>query len=302
MRFGGHQTFAIRDGWLYKGLELLSEKDEAYKLTHEFAMDYLGVGRNMAKSINHWLLATRLAERTEVKHNNGENEITTRELKISELGKLIWEHDPYFMNINTWWIIHINLVNNPEYTASWHWFFNKFLSDRFQKETCYIALERHEKINSARVPSRTTLERDISCLLSTYSENIPSKRNDPEDEIECPLVELGLMKCFRNSGFFEINRSLKNIPLEIFLYALSCAHKEIENSEYSTISFFPMINLDNSPSKIFLLSNEGIFELIMKLSEEGDDVSLFGAAGERLLRYRNEEPYHWAEKYYSRVE
>lgn len=61
MRFSGHETFSIREGWLHKGLSML--RDEPDKLFDEHAADYLGVGTNMAKSIRHWLQATGMADR-----------------------------------------------------------------------------------------------------------------------------------------------------------------------------------------------------------------------------------------------
>ena len=57
MRFGGHETFPVREGWLHKGLKLVVE--EPGKLTGEHVADWLGVGRNMAKSIRYWLQAGR---------------------------------------------------------------------------------------------------------------------------------------------------------------------------------------------------------------------------------------------------
>ena len=63
MRFGGHQTFFVREGWLAKGLGLLREDVSAFD--DPYVADRLGVGRNMAKSIEHWLLATGLAQKTE---------------------------------------------------------------------------------------------------------------------------------------------------------------------------------------------------------------------------------------------
>ena len=51
MRFGGHQTFAIREGWLYKGLRLAIEDPD--RLGEPDLADWMGVGKNMAKSIHH---------------------------------------------------------------------------------------------------------------------------------------------------------------------------------------------------------------------------------------------------------
>ena len=60
MGFGGHETFSIREGWLHRGLQLLKEDPE--RLLDEYAADWLGVGRNMAKSIRYWLAATGIAD------------------------------------------------------------------------------------------------------------------------------------------------------------------------------------------------------------------------------------------------
>ena len=60
MRFGGHETFPVREGWLHKGLKLVVEEPE--KVVDEHVADWLGVGRNMAKSIRYWLQATGLCE------------------------------------------------------------------------------------------------------------------------------------------------------------------------------------------------------------------------------------------------
>jgi hypothetical protein len=51
MRFGGHETFAIREGWLHKGLMLLANHPARVDDNH--VADWLGVGRNMGKSIKH---------------------------------------------------------------------------------------------------------------------------------------------------------------------------------------------------------------------------------------------------------
>ena len=50
-----------RAGWP-RGSGLLREDASAFDDPH--VADQLGVGRNMAKSIEHWLLATGLAEKT----------------------------------------------------------------------------------------------------------------------------------------------------------------------------------------------------------------------------------------------
>src|SRR5262245_36887193 len=119
MRFGGHETFPIREGWLHKGIRMLVE--EPHRLVDEDVADSLGVGRNMAKAIRHWLVATGLAEPTFLPGKGG---IVRPE--PSALGKLIWMRDPYFLETGTWWTIHVNLVNSRQFAYTWYWFFNHF--------------------------------------------------------------------------------------------------------------------------------------------------------------------------------
>ena len=97
MRFGGHETFAIREGWLHKGLRLLNDDPELF--TQDDVADHLGVGRNMAKSIRHWLQATQLAEPSR-EAVAGKRPL----LQMTDLGQAIWERDPYFLSDGTLWI------------------------------------------------------------------------------------------------------------------------------------------------------------------------------------------------------
>lgn len=298
MKFGGHQTFAIRDGWLYKGLELLMDETQSWKLTDEYALDYLGVGRNMAKAINHWLVATGLAKKKTVKNDKTGKTKEIKDLEPTKLADIIWANDPYFLDTNTWWFIHINLVHNKEFAATWNWFFNYFSFDRFQKEKAVHNLERHLRINAPKTPSNNTLDRDVSCFLSTYSIDVPSRKRDPEDDIDCPLSELGLMKSYRNSGYFEVNRGRKKINAEVFLYALSKSIELDDSTSLNDIPFFDLINLESGPSKVFLLNNEEIFELIMELEAESNELKIHGMAGERLIQFENLLPLEWLNKYY----
>ena len=60
--FAGHQTFALRAGWLKKGLDAIEDDPQIF--TRDDALVVLGVGKNMVSAIRHWLLATGLARVT----------------------------------------------------------------------------------------------------------------------------------------------------------------------------------------------------------------------------------------------
>ena len=98
-------------GWLAKGLRLL--RDDATAFDDPYVADQLGVGRNMAKSIEHWLLATGLAEKPE---RRGRRPGQPR-LMVTEFGETISQHDPWFLDPGTWWFLHINLVRTPAHAG-----------------------------------------------------------------------------------------------------------------------------------------------------------------------------------------
>ncbi len=168
MKYGGHETFPIREGWLHKGLRLLTEEPE--KLIADDSADWLGVGRNMAKSIRHWLVATQLAKPAAAPVQ--EESIA---LEPTELGNLVWKNDPYFLDPETWWALHINLVANPEHAIVWGWFFNQFSGTRFERSVSYEAADRFAKQQERRPPSQRTLHRDVACLLQSYAQKVPEE-------------------------------------------------------------------------------------------------------------------------------
>ena len=294
MKYGGHETFSIREGWLHKGLKLLTELPEVFM--DPYVADHLGVGRNMAKSIRHWLLATQLAEAATNKESDKNINI-----KPSDFGSLIWKQDPYFLEEGTWWALHINLANNPNYAGSWFWFFNFFNLDRFDKSVCFEAFKRYFQINKQRTPSIKTLDRDLSCLLLSYSKIIPPKQVNPEDSLLSPLIELGLISHFKSSGYYEINRGTKDISPYILGYSIAMAFEDARKGEGTVdLSFQDMARKNGSPGRVLVLNNESLFDLVQRAEKElsVEDMYITGLAGERFLRIQKKSPLTWVEEYY----
>ncbi len=311
MRFGGHQTFAIRGGWLYKGLRLVVEDPQ--RMDAPDVADWLGVGRNMAKSIHHWLLATGLAE----KELSGGRR--TKALRPTDFGKMVWERDRYFLLPGTWWAVHVQLVNRPAFAFTWNWFFNVFSSARFERPVCVEALRRHLASAGGRTPSPRTLDRDVACLLRSYSVSVPRPEGDPEDVMECPLSELGILLHSRQTGFYHVDRGLKPIPFELFGYALAVARKRFLGREASgrqaggrrvggrrtdrpsaarDRSLTELAHEIGAPGRVFALTAEALYELVASY-EAGGLVRLDGQAGERIVRIRKSVPApEWIKRYY----
>lgn len=298
MRFGGHQTFPIRDGWLHKGLKNLKEAPE--RLTDEHAADWLGVGRNMAKSINHWLIATGLAEgRIRRKSHGGP------QLEISDLGMLIWQNDRYFLEIGTLWALHVNLVNSPEHAASWTWFFNRFNMARFDRAVCVESLKRYLELEGGRMPSINTLKRDVACLLGSYSNVVPPMQQDPEEVRECPFVELGILSHFRGSGYYQLHQQLKRTPSELLGYAIARSIPDAAEGEGTVaIELAELVRVPGGPARAFALGADALYEFAERAEEElgSRTVRIEGLATQRAIRVLRQPSIEWLRIFYERTE
>jgi len=284
MRFSGHETFCVREGWLYKGLRLLIEEPE--KFHHEHTADFLGVGSNMARSIRHWLLATGLAQ-------TGQDQ--GRRLALTDLGQLIFEYDPYFVETGTWWLLHINLVSRPVYSDTWHWFFNSFNLNRFDRPIVVENLRQYIQLSKGRLPSMETLERDVACLLSSYSRNIPPDNGDPEEARDCPLRDLRLLSHFRSSGFYQIHHCAKPIHPCVFGY---CVSKAYDDAGQGAIAIPRLLREPSGPGRSFVLDSESLFETLMNVMKESDEIHIQGHAGQRAVTVPRRNPMEWAKALY----
>ena len=293
MKFSGHETFAIREGWLHKGLKLLVEDPEL--LYHEYVADFLGVGKNMSRSIRHWLEVTGLAER----------EGRQAPLQETELGSLIYDRDPYFVDIGTWWALHVNLVNAGDQVFTWSWFFNDFSHSRFERSMCRDRLSRYVKNLRSRPPSEKTIERDVACLLQSYARVIPTENKDPEDALECPFVELGLLSYFRTSRYYQVHQGEKEIPTHLLGYALSKAFEEVSiGQDTFNISVREAATRPGGPGRAFVLTSESLLSLALH-AEETDpnkDIQVSGLAGDRRIRIRRMQPVDWLRNHYDMIQ
>lgn len=297
MKFSGHETFPVREGWLHKGMKLVSESPE--KFLDEEVADYLGVGRNMAKSIRHWLMVTGLAE-IDVNESRGRALL----LQPTELGQLVWQYDPYFLNQGTWWILHANLVNNFNATTTWSWFFNNFSHDRFDRAVCLESLRRFIESSQKRVPSTSTLSRDLGCMLLSYARAVPAGNEDPEDGADCPFRQLGLLSYYRTSGCFHVHQATKRIPVNVFGYVVSLAFPDaMRESKTADIKLQEAARKPGGPGRVFCLSGETLFETVSQIEQHSDHfIQIAGMAGDRTIRLHCMRADDWATLFYENSE
>ena len=287
MKFAGHETFHIRNGWLKQGL-LLANKEGEKGIFADNAADLAGVGANMIKSIRHWLAATQLTSKTSKSSN--------KKIVLHDIAKIIERYDPNLQSPATWWALHINLVKNPDYAFAWNWFFNDFGTPRFEKAYCTESLHRFLNYSpSHRTPAKSTLDRDISVLLASYSQSLPREAGTPEDTKDCPFQQLGLITYSRESAFYSAEYGAKNIPSAILAYSIRSIYEDIDDTPYISYSIPDLIASRSGPGRTLLLRGEELYDLALKAEAElGEEwVRVTGMAGSRLIQIRNIDASEW---------
>jgi hypothetical protein len=296
MRFSGHETFAIREGWLYKGVAALQEAPGFFN--EKYPADRLGVGSNMGKSIKHWLLASGLAQR-----EGGEGRKRGQEVVLSDFGRLVLNQDPFFNYRATWAFVHVNLAVSEESTACWNWFLNACAENVFTRGDVLEQFRRWSKYRAPKEPSPTTLQKDLNCFLVSYAQKVPADRADAEEATDCPLWELDLVTYYRGSQRFRANRNAKALPSQVIGYSLALAAGEPERKRsVDEISFEDAVSLEGGPGRVFLMGPSALYECVERMVrlEPNCRLAIGAQAGLRTIKYPNLEPLEWAKEFYAR--
>ena len=253
IRLQGHEKFTLRDGWITKGLDILSEEKVSTVFSSDSAPDVFGIGTNMVKSLRFWLKAFCLTE--DVKAG----------VKLSELGKIIKKNDYYIEDIFTLWILHSNIVKNCEIATSWYVFFNKFDLVEFDKENLLQAMVQELtkiKDENTKSISQKSLSSDLDVLLSMYSKGRTTE--DPEDKNSSPFAQLGLIKQAENKKYVRTSPDKRILNEYLVLYEIS---DHLKNSD--SLSIASLLEGDNSLTAIYHMSVIDINRFLDILQDKG---------------------------------
>src|SRR5581483_1990491 len=249
LSFSGHETFAMRHGWLKKAVDAVEADPQVF--VKDSAMVDLGVGKNMVRSIRHWSLAAGVV--SEMPGTRG------AELGATDFGRLIFgPHgvDPFLEDQNTLWLIHWKLATNERRSTGWCWLFNLLHTDEFTRDSVSELFTSELKRRNIAVPSESSLHRDIDCALRTYV-GTRTKAELLEESLECPLVELQILTADADGVLFRFSRGPKpTLSDEVFLFCLLefwAARQSPDSLAFSEIAFAP-----GSPGSVFKLDENSI--------------------------------------------
>ena len=255
MKIKGHQSFHIRRGWIYKGLNEVRNDEFVFLRKDIVHTDLLGIGSNMVTALKYWLEALKLVD----KKKEGSKTL----IVPSKIGELILEKDPYLEEIETWQLLHYNLATNEEQATTWYWFFNEYKCNKFTKDNLFENLNSYIKQNYEKEVADRSLKDDINCLLNTYVERVVES---PEDNMESPFAELGLINIAnKKNGELSYTKSYKNkVNVYLAYYIIRNLAIDRENLDLKDI-----INSKNGIGNIFNLNSYEIMDILDSLQNLG---------------------------------
>jgi hypothetical protein len=295
--FSGHETFVFRYGWMKKAVDAVANNPKVF--TDEDAIVTLGVGKNMVRSIRHWGLATGVIE----------EEVGSRGalLQPTPLGEYLFGlggQDQYLEDPTTLWLLHWNILSNPQRCTTWHLAFNSLPSNEFTCDQLTHQIEEDiRRRNPKAMPSGNTLKRDIEVFLRTYIPARSSRGVVAEDSLDCPLVELHLVEEVIGSDVFQMKRGPKNtLSDHMFAYAL-IDFWDHTAAQRETLAFSEVAYGKGSPGIAFKLDENSLVERLERLDQAtGGDLLYTETAGlKQVSRKRLRPKFEYLKEYYQQT-
>ena len=257
MKFARHETFPFREGWIAKTFRKIEEGHHDV-FTKEDAIEQLGIGSNMVRSLRYWMQAVGLTEEVKAK---GKGQHLTE-----EFGQIIFDYDRYLEMDTSLWLLHYRLVSKKDWATTWYWFFNVFNRSEFDEEMFLSELSRWVVDQGEDVASGS-LKRDYDCLLNMYVKN-EGKNIEPEDNIGCPFQELGLIEPLdvRSKIFRLTRRNIAAIPSDVLLYMIL---DYAESKGCSQVSIEELYADPGSIGCVLALSYSDVISVLERLQNEG---------------------------------
>ena len=258
MKFRGHETFAIRKGWLNKGVKNIKRNPGVFLGDAGHPMDVLGIGANMVKALRYWMTATKIAEEP----NSGK-----RKQYLTDIGNLIYKNDPYFEEMGSLALVHYGLASNEEDATAWYIFFNEFDYIEFSEDDFQSSVKKYVRMSGNNLPSERSVSDDFKCIINTYHSKQSSDIN-PEDNIESPLTELGLIEYLYNKNNIRIYKKVaikENLLPDLIALAIiinsANGEKELKISN--------LLKGKKSIGKVFNLDMVRIINILYSLEKQG---------------------------------
>jgi hypothetical protein len=272
--FSGHESFICKQFWLKKIYDFVASKQ---KFNDEDAVIALGVGKNMVSSLRYWGKAFHILD---------END------HITPIAKFVLDDqgfDPYLEDFGTVWLLHYHLIKTCK-ASIYSLVFNEFRKERsdFTKEQLHGFLKRKCQEVSANSYNVNTINTDINVFFRNYVKPHRDDKVEIEDDYSGIMIDLDLIKSYKQRNDETIITRYKidlherlSIPAEIVLYCIMDNYPD-----HKTVSFRELLNGVNSPGSVFVLTAEGLHNILISLSEQYKQVVFTETAGIQVLQFK----------------
>lgn len=271
--FSGHESFQCRQFWLKKGIDFISSNLE---FSSENAVVVLGVGKNMVSSIRYWLRAFDLSDNFDIPTQLGLR-------LLSNEG-----YDPFLEDDGSLWLLHYALVKKS-YASIYSVIFNDYRKERieFNRSSFLSFMKRKAELIPTLNFNVKTLSEDFDVFRKMYLPSSTDKVSD--DGYSVLLSDLRMVnkieKLIENNKeeFYKIeNNARRNLPLEIFIYAI------LENQNFGSLVSVSSIEHDfNSPGAIFCLSRIDIINYLREAQAKYSWILFIDHAGIQQVQFKD---------------
>jgi len=276
MSIGYSKTFRFERSLVAK---LLMEFANTPKLSRNEVMERLGVGNQKAEAMITWLGMIGLRD--------------NKSRELTPLGELLLEHDPYFEDINTLWLLHYQLASNPD-AEVWYLLTNKFLPN-------YTTFSFEDMLNflvslGIRPLNDKHLKSDVSIFLKSFISI------DAFKELNFITISDKSKKVISKMTFH------KHTPINISPYLIAYVIYDHRSKIYPnavTITIKELLALDANVGKVFSLDRRELEKYLKILTghEYGElmDISTTAGLDQVGLRFKG-NVFNILERYYNKKE
>jgi hypothetical protein len=282
--FAGHETFPFRYTWMRKAIQFVREDPTGF--TRDDAMVELGVGKNMVRSMRHWALVAGVLEEDPSVHNNRGSHLRATPFGRKLLADGGW--DPFLEDPATAWLLHWQIASTPDQATTWFWVFNLLPQPEFSRPDLHRWLMQVVETGGWQRISPESLKRDLDCFLRCYVPAKASRGGSAEDGLDCPWIELGLLRERGERGTYVLNRAdHPSLPDEIVAHALIEHVHRLGSTNVKTIPLDQIAFASGSPGRVFCLTEDALLVRLERLSAITDGAMSFDdTAGLRQILVR----------------
>ena len=281
-RFGAHQTFSPRFGWLKKAFDGVNKNPQIF--SDNDAPRHLGVGKNMVDSIAFWATAFRIISPLNEKAKSG-----ARLYEATPFGRFIFDIekgvDQYLEDPSTLWLLHWNSLQPGCQLPVWWLSFNSFHAVEFSSEALQIFVVEQTTASNWNFTNLKPIQKDVDCLLKMYSPRENQARLTVDDFLDSPFRDLGLLtpSSLTSNGFrFEYGPKA-GLSAEVAL-AICLDFIARTTPDARTVTVGRLVNDHGSPGRLLKLSELALGDLLSDAAMAFPDcISLTSPTGSMQL-------------------